>query len=103
MKVPPPTDPGVQLYLIDFKIDGISYGVHMPARDMEHAKRCAMFLQGEVIGTDLQQANAQIDPAQLMAFIEFITGGPIDWPPNAEEQLGGYLDQPRAIPILKLD
>ena len=104
MKVRPPTDPSVQLYLIDFQIDGLSYGIHMPARDADHARRFAMFLGGEVIGTDLQQANAHIKPEQLMAFVEFILGGKsLPWPPNAEEQIGGYLDQPREIPILKLD
>lgn len=86
----------INLYLIEYEIDGGKYVARLPARDMEHAQFMALALDGYVLGSDVKEVSA-IDPEDLKAFINRITGHQIDWPANACEQIEAFLSIGRKV------
>lgn len=84
----------IELYLLEYKIDGRRYGSHIPARSWKHAGEIATRLHGavdnpKITGSNISQMSC-IPAHQLMAYIEAVTDE-VKWKYNAIEQLEAFL------------
>lgn len=80
----------IVLYVVEYDINGRTFGVNLPASSFKHAEKLVSGFGGRVLGSDVHKVSS-IPVEQLMEFCNHISDEPIRWKYNAGEQLEAFL------------